>query len=288
MSRLFFIFFTFVLIFPAFAQVSVQVQPDRRQYLANEPVTAVVTITNRSGRELSFVSTAEGRIAHSWLDFSMRDTVGTAMPKITNRVFSKAVIPAGQSMSRRVNLSSMFSVARVGNYAFTAHVRQPGLDDSGYTSNSGHFTVGSGHVVFKQQYGVPGQPAPKREFRVVTFNDGERTSIFVQVMDAVLERAIASNRLSEFLPFVTPQTVIDGKNNLHVLYLGSPEIFVQVSLDQNGQTTATRYYRRVDGRVPRFVTFANGEVRVQGGVPYDPGAEAANQARARKASDRPK
>ena len=129
MKNLLILLLTALSTFVAVGQVSISLKVDRRQYLKYEPVTAIVTITNRSGRELDFTSKLEGTIAHSWLDFSMRDSGGRAMQKRHNKVFQRAVIPAGRSMSRRVNLSGMFGVAKVGNFAVTAHVRRPGVEE---------------------------------------------------------------------------------------------------------------------------------------------------------------
>lgn len=284
-----FVLFSFLVFWPSLltGQVGVEIKIDRSQYLAHEPVTAVVTITNRSGRELSFASRSEGTIAHSWLDFSMRDAGGRGMQKLTNKVFQRAVIPAGRSMARRVNLSAIFNVTRVSNYAVTAHVSQPGLDDTSYTSNSGHFTVGGGHTIYQQAFGVPNSRSPKREYSVITFNDGRRTSIYAQVMDTRTGFALATFRLSEYLSFEKPTTALDGQNQLHVLYLANPEIFVHASLSQDGNLTGTHYFKRVAGRKPRFVSFADGKVVVAGAIPYDPEKEAAKVQTARRASERP-
>ena len=270
------------------AQVSVTMKVDRREYLSHEPVTAVVTITNRSGRELNFVSKAEGTIAHSWLDFSIRDAAGRGLPKRHNKVFQKAVIPAGRSVARRINLSSMFNLAKVSNFAVTAHVSRPGKDDVIYTSNSGHFTVGGGNNIYKQPFGVPNSPAPKREYNVITFNDGRRTSIFAQVMNTTTGRSISTFRLSEYLAFAEPSMALDGKNQLHVLYLANPEIFVHATVNQDGKHIGTKYFKRASGRKPRFVAFSDGKLAVSGAIPYDPKKDVAQAQKARKTSDRPK
>ncbi len=285
-----FLLFSLFALFPSLGlgQVGVSIKIDRSQYLAHEPVTAVVTITNRSGRELNFVSKAEGSIAHSWLDFSMRDAGGRGMQKLTNKVFQKAVIPAGRSMARRVNLSGIFNVTRVSNYAVTAHVSQPGMDDTSYTSNSGHFTVGGGNAIYSQPFGVPKSRSPKREYNVLTFNDGRKTSIYAQVMDKRTGFALSTFRLSEYLSFVEPQMAIDGKNQLHVIYLATPEVFVHATVNQDGGHAGTKYFKRVAGRKPRFVSFSDGKVAVAGAVPYDPKKAAAKAPTARRASERPK
>lgn len=269
-------------------QVSITLKVDRRQYLEHEPVTAVVTVTNRSGRELDFASRLEGKIAHSWLDFSMRDSGGRPMTKRNHKVFQRAVIPAGRSMARRINLSGMFNVAKVGNFAVTAHVRRPGIDEVSYTSNSGHFTVGGGSTIHSVPFGVPNSPFTKREYNVVTFNDGERTSLYAQVMDTNSGRSISTFRLSEYLGFVKPQMALDGKNQLHVLYLADPEVFVHATVNQDGNHTGTKYFKRAGGRQPRFVAFADGSVVVSGAIPFDPEKEVQAQKKARRASERPK
>lgn len=269
------------------AQVSVSLKVDRRQYLAHEPVTAVVTITNRSGRELSFVSRAEGTIAHSWLDFSIRDASRRGLQKRHNKVFQKAVIPAGRSMSRRVNLSGMFNLTKVNNYAVTAHVRQPGIDEENYNSNSGHFTVGGGNKIYSQPFGVPNTAFPKREYNVVTFNDGKKTSIYAQVMDKNSGASISTFRLSEYLSFVKPHMALDGKNQLNVLYLANPEVFVHATVNQDGKHIGTKYFKRASGRKPRFVAFSDGKIAVSGAIPFDPKKAAQQIQKARKTSDRP-
>lgn len=269
-------------------QVSVSLEVDRRQYLEHEPVTAVVTITNRSGRELDFTSRLDGTIAHSWLDFSMRDSAGRAMPKRHHKVFQRAVIPAGRSMSRRVNLSDMFSVAKMGNFAVTAHVRRPGLEEESYTSNSGHFTVGGGSIIESVPFGVPNSPFPKRTYNVVTFNDGDKTSIYAQVMDNNSGLSLSTFRMSKYLGFVKPQMALDGQNQMHVLYLAEPEVFVHVTVNQDGMQAGTEYFKRVAGRHPHFVPFADGKVVVAGAMAFDPLKDAKAVQKARKASERPK
>jgi hypothetical protein len=275
------------LIAPGWAQVSISLKLDHKQHLLHEPVTAVVTITNRSGRELDYQSRLQGRIAQSWLNFSMRDGSGKAVTKLHHKVFQRAIIPAGRSMSRRVDLSDMFSVAEVGNYSVTAQVSQPGIDDTAYGSNSGHFTVGGGNILQSLPFGVPDSPVTKREYRVVSFNDGRRTSIYAQVMNSLSSRAISTIRLSEFLSFVKPQIALDGENRLHILYLANPQVFVETTVNQDGRLIGTEYFKRAGGRQPRFVAFSDGKVVVSGAIPFDPAKEAEKAPTRRGVSERP-
>jgi hypothetical protein len=86
---------------------------------------------------------------------------------------------------------------------------------------------------------------------------------------------------------VKPQIALDGKNQLHILYLGSPEIFVETTVNQDGRLIGTQYFKRAGGRTPRFVPFSNGTLKIAGGIPYDPEEEAAKAPKARRASERP-
>lgn len=267
-------------------QVSVQLQLERRQYLAHEKVKGVVTIVNRSGRDITYLSRDGRGLTRSWLDFSMRDTAGRQKPKLVNLGFRKAVLPAGRSIAREVDLGRIFAVTGVGNYAVTAHVTELGVDDVTYTSNSAHFTVGGGNIIYRQHFGVPKSPAPKREYNVVTFNDGKRNSIYAQVMNTVSGRSLSTFRLSNFLTFHQPQMALDAKNQLHILYLAAAETFVHATISQDGMLTGTKYYKRSQGRGPRFVNYKN-QVTVLGATPFDPSKVAASGPRPRSASERP-
>jgi hypothetical protein len=269
-------------------QVSIQLDIERMQCLAHERVKGVVTITNRSGGELAFESKVSGGVSRSWLSFSMRDSAGRPKPLLVNSVFRKAILPAGRSISREVDLSHLFSVSNVGNYAVTAHVTQLDSEGSTYTSNSGHFTVGGGTTLYTQNFGVPKSPASKRTYNVITFNDGRRTSIYAQVMNSTTGRSISTFRLSEYLSFSRPQMALDTKNQLNILYLANPEIFVHATVNQDGMMTGTQYFKRTNAQGPRFVNYKDGRLGVLGASPYDPKEAAAAVPQARSASERPK
>jgi len=268
------------------SQVSVSLQLERRQYLSQEKVTGTVTIVNRSGRDITYLSRDGRGVSRSWLDFSMRDTAGRQKPKMINLGFRKAILPAGRSISREVDLGQIFSITGVGNYAVTAHVTELGVDDVTYTSNSAHFTVGGGNTIFRQPFGAPNTPAPKREFSVITFNDGKKNSIYAQVMNTVTGRSLSTFRISNCLTFHPPQMVLDAKNQLNILYLAAAETFVHATVSKDGMLTGVKYYKRAQGRAPRFVNYQN-QVTVLGAAPYDPTKPVANGPRPRSATERP-
>lgn len=277
------IIFTAVLVAFSHAQLSVTMKVDRNTYLENEPVTAVVSITNRSGREIFFHSKTEGRINRSWLDFSMRESGGKTLNRRNHGVFRAAKLPAGQSISRRVNLSSLYQISRQGNFSINAKII---VDGQSFQSNATHFTVSSGTVYSTLPFGAPGTKYPDREYRVITFNDGQNTSIYTAVHDKRTKLSLSTSRLSTALLFQRPQATLDGKNNLHVLYLSTPEIFVHASINKDGGLINTQFLKRSSGGVPSFTAFANGDIKVRGGIPYDPAKDVKERAKAKTISER--
>lgn len=271
------------------AQVTVSLKIDRPQYLTHEAVSAVVTITNRSGKELFLQSTTKGTLAVSWLDFKMRDGRGKVVARSNQAVFRAAKIPAGQSVARKINLGQMFPLNTSGNFSVVANVRegddlaQPNI----YTSDSERFSINDGRTLFKQRFGAPGTPAPEREYEVLAYNDGQTTSIYASVLDTKRGTSISTFRLSTALLFRAPQASLDGKNNLHVLYLANPAIYVHAKVDTEGNVIDTKYYQRADTSTPQLMAFSNGEIVTQGGIPYDPKAAAEARDSARDITDRP-
>ncbi|MDB4143751.1 hypothetical protein N9733_09850 [Akkermansiaceae bacterium] len=268
----------------AHAQVTVALKFDRDTYLVNEPVTAVVTITNRSGSELFVHSEAKGRITRSWLEFSMRHTGGDSLPRLNHGAFRAAKLPAGQALSRRVNMSQLYAVSKQGNFSSNARVQ---IGEQVYNSNTAHFTVSEGSTYFSQPFGAPNTKHPNREYRVIAFNDGKSNSIYAAVHDAKTKRSLSTGRISNVLLFQRPQATIDGKNNMHVLYLTNPEIFVHAIVNKDGQLASSKYYKRTDAGIPTLAAQRDGKVLVRGGFVYDPKKEAEERGKARRISERP-
>lgn len=268
------------------AQLSVHLKMDRKIYLANEPVSAVVTITNRSGAEIFLRTVPKGLIQKSWLDFSISNGRGQALQRRRNPDFRAARIPAGQSVAKRIVLNNLYGVNQPERYSVQVHISLPESSYS-YSSNRENFGVHNGRAVYTQAFGAPGTKYPNREYKLLSFNDGKRTSIYAAVHEARTQASITTSRLSEYLSFHKPQATVDNKNRMHVLYLGSPEIYVYAVVNGDGKILKTQYYKRGNVGTPTFISFANGDIKVRGGIPFDPQKERAERNRARRISERP-
>lgn len=268
---------------PAAAQVDVQLQLPRRQFVGGESVKAVVTITNHAGRDLVFQG--DGRV--SWLDFVIKDERGAPVTTPGSAQFRAVQIRAGQSMAREVDLSTMFRVTKLGTYSVYAVVRLPGERTNAFLSNRLQFNVTNARTFWSQKIGVAGRPGEIREFRVLTYSGDQKTSLYIQVLDTRTGHALHTYSLGEALLFRKPEAAVDGKQQLHLLFLSTPSIWSHFIIDINGKVVARNLHKRGLDADPRLVTLGTGEVLVAGSAPYDPVAERQAQGRIHKISERP-
>lgn len=265
------------------AQVRVHLKMQKAEFVAHEQVVAIVTITNHAGRDLFLHS--EGRL--SWLDFSVKNQRGVTLSPFRNSAgIQAAKLPAGQSISKKIDLNSIYSVSDMGRYRVSATVRLPGGDGALFTSNPDSFNVTKARALYSQRVGVPGSK-DVREYRVMSFNQNSKSMLYVQVEDVSRGRVLQTYSLGEALMFRQPKATVDGKNNLHVLYLVSPTLFARSQINTEGKFLGRDFYKRGATGSPRLVTFANGEVKVQGGIAHDPNRPKVIRQQIKKVTDRP-
>lgn len=267
------------------AQVRVDLRLSKRSYVAHEPVLATVTITNHAGREILIHNEGAGRRTMSWLDFSLRNARGTTLSPITSATFRSLRIPAGQSVSRTIDLNTLYRVSDLGNYNGHAVVRMPGGVGI-FNSNRVSFKVTKGHTIFAQRIGDPAS-RNVREFRVSTFNAAQKSSLYVHLVHIQTGRTLQAFKLGDALTFNKPQATVDGGNNLHVLFLTAPGVFAHARVSPDGQFLGNRYFKRAVTGQPTLQTLSHGEVAVGNAIPYDPKAEASQRAQIRRLSERP-
>lgn len=268
---------------PSLGQVDVNLRMARKQFVAGAPVNAVVTITNHAGRDLIFQS--DGRV--SWLDFVVKDESGDPITLSVRNQFGAVRIPAGQTMSREVDLSRSFRVRTMGTYSVYAIVRLPGQRSEGFLSNRLLFTVAKARPYWSQKVGLKSRPGQTREFRVLTYSGSQKTSLYAEVVDGRTGQALSTYSLGEALLFRKPQATVDGRQVMHVLFLSTPSIWCHVRVDIEGKLLGRRLHKRGGSSEPRLVTLGTGEVQVVGSIPYDPELERQVKGRQHKISERP-
>ena len=265
------------------AQLDVSLRMVKSEFVANEQVQAVLTLTNRAGRDIYLHS--EGR--SSWLDFTLKNRRGVPLSPARGVMFGAVNVPTGQSVSKTIAVSDYYRVSELGHYSGYASIRMPGTNPPVmFTSNRVQFDVIKARVLYTQRVGVAGSTTV-REYRLMSFNSNNKNQLYVEVEDVRTGRSMSTYSVGEALLFRKPQATVDGSNAMHILFLSTPTVFSHVRVDPNGKFLGRAFYKRGSTGSPRLVTFANGDVKVAGGIHYDPKQEQVNRSKIKKLSDRP-
>jgi len=267
----------------AAAQVSVDLKFTKSSFLHGEPIPITVSLTNLTGRDLTFQGTRDS----AWIDFIVNSTRGVPLTAFGKPAFGAVVIPAGKTMAKTVDLTKLYSFRELGNFSVYSIVRLTGQGNQGYQSRRHLFTVSSAKPYWSQVVGVPGKPGKTHEFRLIQFTGGAKNQLYAQVADAKTGAVLRTHHLGEVLMFRKPTTTVDGDLTMHVLYLITPTFWGHARISPDGTFLGRDLYKPSDLGDPKLAKNSAGKVITVGGIPYDPVAEAEARAKERKASDRP-
>lgn len=271
------------LISAANAQLATSLSLTKQQYLAGEPVVAVVTITNHAGRELTFSN--QGRM--SWLDFIIKDGRGNSVTPKGVSQFGKMTIKAGESLSTKVDLSSSFVLTEQGNFSVSAVIHLPDSSDQGTGTNRATFSQSPGRLYWSQAVGISSRPGQTRQFRLLNFSGDQKNEIYAQIVDDRTGQLVRTFLLGEVLMLRKPVATVDRQQRMHVMFLATPTMWVHCEIDTDGKLVNREIHQRGSQGDPQLLTFGDGSVRVSNSILYDPKAAAEAAAKIRKASDRP-
>jgi hypothetical protein len=264
------------------AQVIVRLELSKSSYIINEPVKAIIYITNHAGRELTLSNEND----RPWLDFNISSRGRPVYP--ARRInYGAAIIPAGQTVARSVSLNVSYALEKMGSYTCQAYIKMPGSSTDGFASNRAHFTVTKGRVEWSQRVGVPDAPDEIREYELLTFTGNRAMELFAHVTSTTRGQEIATIPLGKIISFRKPTGTLDAANNLHALYQVKPDMFGHSCITPSGVLKFTTFHKRGASGDPRLMIFADGEVRIAGGVLFDPVAEEEARKKVRNASERP-
>jgi hypothetical protein len=272
-----------LLIAPASAQIDVKLQMSRKTYVAGETIPISVSITNNSGQDLVF----QGDNRLGWIDFTVTSSRDVPMTPLGRPTFGAVKIPLGQTMTRSIDLAQMFPLQSMGNYSVYGVVRLPGQTTDGFISNRLLFNINTARPYWSQKVGVPGKAGETREYRVLNFTGGKKTTLYAQVVDSRTGNPLQTHSLGEVLMFRKPSVAVDNRQVMHILYLIGPTLWAHARLGPDGTLLGRELHKRGAGPDPILVTLSSGIVQVGNSIPYDPRAEAEARSRVRKASDRP-
>ncbi len=273
----------------ATAQVTVQLQLTKRIYMAYEPMTATVTVTNRTGKD--FILGGSG--GQSWLSFNvLANAMESIQPVAGGYNAEPVVLGAGKSIQKSVSLGKYYPLGSQGNYSIRANVYYHEFQQH-FVSTTQGFTVSEGNMFWEQTAGLndgSGLPGSTtyRKFQLLSFQDAEQMTLYVRLRDERARRVVACYPLGRLVPHRDPQATLDGENRLHVLYMAGPKLFAHTVVAADGEKLQQDLFEEKGGSSPRLMLSNNGSVGVRGGLAYDPNAPPAEQQeRIHRLTDRP-
>ena len=266
------------------AQISATLKLEKNEHLSGEPVIAVVTVTNYSGRDLVFQS--DGRM--DWLSFIVKSSSGTPVNPKGKGGFGPMKIKAGQTLAREVDLSKYFMLGQTGNFNAVAVISTPkDPNGSGTTTNKVFFSQSSGRPYWSQKVGVSTGGNRTREYRLIFFSGDSKTRLYTQISDGTSGQLVTTFPLGDVLMIRQPLVAVDRQQRMHVLFLATPTMWVHYSINTDGKVVERQIHQRAAMGDPQLLTFGDGTVKVGNSIPYDAKAAAEANSKTRKASDRP-
>ena len=282
----------------ASAQLMVDMKLNKNLYVAYEPITAEITVSNRAGRDIVL----GGPAGSSWLNFDVATDQGEPiLPVGATPIAGSTVLGAGKSHTISVSLGKYYALGQPRNYRVKASVYFAGTGQY-IGSRPSLFGVTDARLIWQQVIGIPrGQPeaGSYRHYSLLIFRDTERTLLYVRVRDQKSKRVLATYSLGRLIEVRDPQATIDGDNRLHVLFLGAPRTYTHKVINYGGETLLSDVYKDEPGAgSPQLMVGSSGKVQVAGGSIHDPALAAEALAHSasqeggctgtiRKLSDRP-
>ncbi|HEX4640734.1 MAG TPA: hypothetical protein VH252_05075 [Chthoniobacterales bacterium] len=266
------------------AQIQVDLSFKRIQYIAHEPILATVKIANNSGRDIDLHDDS----GQHWFGFEINAGEGRLLAPLSRDAGEPPLhIESGKTVTRKINLTSLFPVHDFGAYHVRANVFFPDLNKFFYSATK-VVQVSDARPIWQKTVGVPeGTPGAGevRTYSLLSNRFIDHTSLYVRVENRDSGVVYTTYSLGRIIASEDPQAEIDRANQLHVLHCAAPRTWAYSHVGLNGELLAHSTFLETKTR-PHFRRGDDGVVAVSGGMLDTPVAES-KRSPASKLSDRP-
>ena len=266
------------------AQVNIELSFKRKLFVLYEPIVAVVSIDNLSGRPIVLDNTDQ----HRWFGFTIETGDGRPVPpNDPDYELAPVAIAPGEKLTRAVNLTPLFPLQEFGPYRVKATVYAAPFERF-FSSRPETVEVTDGRPVWQEVVGVPSEDGPPqlRTITLLSHKLSRSTRLYVRIEDKERGKIYAMYQLGPYLTFGRPDVLLDLRNEIHVLQNSAPKQFLYTHLGLAGEILGQQAYLEAGSR-PTLVKDSQGGVKVVGGRPYTAGEEEAAAEAADKVGDRP-
>jgi hypothetical protein len=266
------------------AQIQVELKFKRLQYIAHEPILATVTIANNSGRDIDLHDDS----GQHWFGFEINTGEGRLLAPVRQDAAEPALhVEAGKTVTRKINLTTLYPVHDFGAYHVRANVFFPDLNKFFYSTTK-VFQVNDARPIWQKTVGVPeGMPGSgeTRTYSLLSNRFVDHTSLYVRVENRDNGVVYTTYSLGRIIASDAPQAEVDRANQLHVLHCAAPRSWAYSHVGLNGELLAHSTFLETKSR-PRLRRTPDGSIAVNGGILDVPIAES-KRTPAPKLSDRP-
>jgi hypothetical protein len=245
------------------AQVNVEVVMSQAQYLPSEAIQIIVRVENRSGKTIHFGN-------EEWLKISMEGLNGYVVTKQGDPAIGHDFdVGNGATAVARMDLEPNFAITKNGRYNVVATVELKDWDAAVSSAPKG-FDVIQGFKLWEKEFGVPedtahannGQPEV-RKYILQKATYLKHLRLYFRLTDATESQVYRVYPIGPMVSFTSPQTELDGQNNLHVLYEEGSRTYSYTEFNPNGELVVRQTYAYVAGP-PRLKMDQAGKVLVSG------------------------
>ncbi len=264
----------------ATAQLDISMTLERQNYVSLESIEATVTVKNTVGKDVVL----GGPNGTTWLNFQIFDTTGTPASTIKPVPAAPLVLRAGQSLQRKFELNRYYYLSESGTYIVRAVAYFPDLEKYNQSRPKRFNVQQPRSPKFQEVFAVPGE-AGYRRYQVFTLTDTTKTYVCLSVVDENTQMVLSRTTLGSVMMEKEIQPAIDSQQHLHLIYLGTPTLYVYQQIDALGNVTDLKYYKLSAGQ-PKLIKQPDGQVAILGGQVFDPSQQPEDDG-FRRLSDRP-
>lgn len=230
------LFFLLLLCFVAgaHAQLSVNLEVKRRNFVRYEPILITVSITNLAGRDLVLEDGAS-----PWFGFTVfyGDAQTVISPRNPDYHLDPIDLKLGETVKRTINLIDLYPISELGFYRVRANIYSA-AHDKYFSTRTANLDIEDGRTIWKQVVGVPEtfpNSGAMHEFRLISAIGGSHNYLYARITEPDSGKVFGCYRLGPLIDNTQPDIQFDTTNTLHVLLLIAPKTYTLTQIGVNGQ-----------------------------------------------------
>jgi hypothetical protein len=250
------------------AQLRVKLSAEQDIFLLYEAIPVTLEIQNFSGRTVELA----GEGGKTWLNFVVTDEHSNIIPPTKESMPNETLlIPAGETVSRSVDLLPLYELRQRGFFKAQAYVTSGSVSAM---SQPFVFSLMRGRELASVTKGLPpqeGEPEQYRTYSLVMRTLPEGDLLYAMVRDDANDRVFELTQLGKSLSTMKPEFQVDRDANFHALFQSGPRAFGYARISSNGRLLERKVFS--DYISTPALSAKDGVVTVTGGEQVFPKVE---------------